>query len=171
MHWYLMSFSSNRFNHVLKFLADKNINYCCPMVACYYQRPDKVNAFRKRLSPVFPGYVFVELDLTDNKLLTFSQCRYIQRLIAFGGEPVTVPQKVIDELSNRTFEECKCERGSPPVTVFRNTDDTWSDILAIRDPDARISKLLKYLEQRRDYDGKSNRYYKRYNNKYAKEAV
>lgn len=109
MHWYLMSFSATRFNHVLKFLADKDVNYCCPMVAYHYQRPDKVNSVRKRLSPAFPGYVFVELDLTDNKLLTFSQCRYIQRLIAFGGEPVTVHQKVIDELSNRTFEECKCE--------------------------------------------------------------
>ena len=107
MHWYLMSFSATRFNHVLKFLADKDINYCCPMVVYHYQRPDKVNSVRKRLSPAFPGYVFVELDLTDNKLLTFSQCRYIQRLIAFGGAPVTVHQKVIDELSNRTFEECK----------------------------------------------------------------
>ncbi|ECS1253652.1 hypothetical protein F2265_18930 [Salmonella enterica] len=171
MHWYLMSFSATRFNHVLKFLTDKDINYCCPMVVCHYQRPDKVNTVRKRLCPAFPGYVFVELDLADNKALTFSQCRYIQRLIAFGGEPVTVHQKVIDELSNRTFEECKCERELPPVTGFINTDDAWSDILTTRDPDARISKLLKYLEQRRDYDGKSRRYDKRYNNQCTKKAV
>ncbi|ECA9147112.1 hypothetical protein ET875_23325 [Salmonella enterica subsp. enterica serovar Montevideo] len=172
MHWYLMSFSATRFNHVLKFLADKDINYCCPMVVYHYQRPDKVNSVRKRLSPAFPGYVFVELDLTDNKLLTFSQCRYIQRLIAFGGKPVTVHQKVIDELSNRTFEECKCEREPSQVTGFSTLDnDAWADILATRDPDARISKLLSYLEQRRDYDGKIRRYDKRYNNQCEKKAV
>ncbi|EAN4225198.1 hypothetical protein KW855_004311 [Salmonella enterica] len=171
MHWYLMSFSATRFNYVLNFLADKGVNYCCPMIVCHYQRPDKVNSIRKRLSPAFPGYVFVELDLTDNKLLTFSQCRYIQGLIAFGGEPVAVHQKIIDELSNRTFEESKCKREPPPVTGFCNSDDAWSDILATPDPDARISKLLKYLEQRRIYDGKIRRYDKRYNNQCEKKAV
>ncbi|HGT9115211.1 transcription termination/antitermination NusG family protein [Escherichia coli] len=63
MKWYVLQFTTTRFAAVFKHLERLNFSYYCPMATEKYRRPDKQLSYRERLTPLFPGYLFIQADL------------------------------------------------------------------------------------------------------------
>lgn len=59
---------------------------------------------RTRSAPLFPGYLFVELDLTQVEASAVNNTPGVIRLVAFGGLPKPVPARVIAALQARLAE-------------------------------------------------------------------
>lgn len=57
-----------------------------------------------RTAPLFPGYLFVELDLEQVEASAVNNTPGVIRLVAFGGLPKPVPAKVIHALQARLAE-------------------------------------------------------------------
>ncbi len=53
------------------------------------------------LAPLFPNYLFVELDLERDQWRSVNGTRGVVRLIANGDEPAAVPQGVVEALQKR----------------------------------------------------------------------
>jgi transcriptional antiterminator RfaH len=57
---------------------------------------------KKQYDPLFPGYVFVQIDLQVFPLSQINACPGVFRIVEFGGEPFPVPVYVLDEIVARS---------------------------------------------------------------------
>ncbi|MDD7971973.1 transcription termination/antitermination protein NusG [Roseinatronobacter alkalisoli] len=57
--------------------------------------------FRTQQSPLFPGYVFVEFDLSHGSWRTVNSTYGITRLVSFGNAPTPVPLDLVNQLMLR----------------------------------------------------------------------
>ena len=60
---------------------------------------------RTTLTPIFPGYVFVILDLTRDRWLSVRSTVGVLRLFTQDGHPVPVPAGIVEALIDRTNGE------------------------------------------------------------------
>jgi transcriptional antiterminator RfaH len=65
-----------------------------------------------RSAPLFPGYLFVELDLEHVEASAVNNTPGVIRLVAFGGVPKPVPGRVIAALQAR-LAELEAQGGLP----------------------------------------------------------
>lgn len=114
------------------------------MLETHYLRPDKRQCFRKRESPVFPGYLFVNLDFDHCHPRKLAAHPRIYKLIEFGNGPSPIDDAVIDLLMAKP----------PVVRDIVETPEICEDIdeidriIAIRDDEKRIVEFLNYLQSR-----------------------
>lgn len=99
---------------------------------------------------LFPGYVFVQLDKASSGWHTIRSTRGAQKLVAFGGYPVPMPNEVMKVLLARQSQDEK------PVTVFNPgdklhiTDGPFANLDAVFhqfDGQERVIVLLKLLNK------------------------
>jgi transcriptional antiterminator RfaH len=57
--------------------------------------------FVSALLPMFPGYLFVSLDIARGLWRKINSTNGISRLVSFGQEPRTVPLEIINQLRSR----------------------------------------------------------------------
>lgn len=60
-----------------------------------------VNPRAARIRPYFPGYLFVQTDLSESGLNAFSWLPGTRGLVAFGDIPAIVPDNLVAELRRR----------------------------------------------------------------------
>ena len=58
----------------------------------------KAKGFQHQIRPLFPGYLFVQLDPSEGPWRKINSTRGIARLIRFGTEPSVVPDAIITGL-------------------------------------------------------------------------
>lgn len=63
-------------------------------------------------APLFPGYVFVRMDLDSQRWRSVNSTLGVQRLVCTGEVPAAVPGPVMDEIRNRADEGGLVEIGS-----------------------------------------------------------
>jgi len=73
-----------------------------------------------RRTPLFPSYLFVEIDLENTEAHAVNTTPAVIRLVAFGGRPQPVSSRVIDALQARLAEIE--EQGGLPQHPFRVGD-------------------------------------------------
>lgn len=98
MKWYVLQFTTTRFEAVFTHLKRINISYFCPMETEKYRRPDKIISYRERRTPLFPGYLFIRADFQEIDSKTITSLPYVQRIISFGSKPLPVPEDVMTDL-------------------------------------------------------------------------
>lgn len=74
--------------------------------------------FITRLRPLFPGYIFVALDLVQGGWRAVNSTCGISRLVCFGREPAAVPADIIDQL----MLHYDGTDGQPPPKQFKPGD-------------------------------------------------
>lgn len=69
----------------------------------YYPRilVQPANPRSRKIKPYFPGYLFVHIDLDEIGPSTFNWMPFANGLVAFGDEPATVPENLIDAIRER----------------------------------------------------------------------
>lgn len=77
-------------------------------------------------SPLFPGYLFVAVDIASQRWRAIQSTIGVSRLVCMGDRPAEVPQLVIDQLRRR-------EDGDGLVRLDRHSPFAPGDNVRIRD--------------------------------------
>ena len=64
----------------------------------------KGKGFQHKIRPLFPGYLFVQLDANEGPWCKINSTRGIARLVRLGAEPSVVPDAIIANLMARCDE-------------------------------------------------------------------
>jgi transcription antitermination factor NusG len=93
--WYAAHVCSRHEKQVARQLEERHVTYFLPVYRSVRRWKDR----RKELDLVlFPGYVFVRLDLKDR--LRVLQVPSVVRFVSFNGRPAPLPDSEIDALIN-----------------------------------------------------------------------
>lgn len=95
-HWYALRTKPHKEHFVYQQLQSRDVELFFPSL-----RVKPVNPRAARIRPYFPGYLFVQTDLTALGKNAFSWLPGVQGLVTFGGEPAIVPEHLIHELQQR----------------------------------------------------------------------
>ncbi len=106
--------------------------------------------FTTKLKPLFPGYIFVALDVLRGRWRAVNSTHGVTHLVSFGGKPTTVPTDIILSLMRR------CDADAillPPPTLSAGdnvhlTSGPFADFVATVEqisPDKRVWVLLDLM--------------------------
>ena len=68
---------------------------------CYLTQRRHARRIEKIAAPLFPGYLFVSIDLATQRWLSIDSTFGVTRLVRDGDRPAAVPQHVVDALKHR----------------------------------------------------------------------
>jgi transcription antitermination factor NusG len=116
-----------------------------------------INPRSRKLVPYFPGYLFVQVDLTQTGLSLFQWMPHTLGLVSFGGEPAVVPESLVQALQKRV-EEIN-QAGGEIFHGLKPGDQVWISDGPFRGYEAifdahlpgseRVRVLLEFLGNRR----------------------
>lgn len=102
--WYAAHVFSRHEKQVARQLEERRVNCFLPLYRSVRRWKDR----RKELDLVlFPGYVFVQLDLKDR--LRVLQVPGVARFVSFNGHPAPLPDADIESLINGLVEGVRAE--------------------------------------------------------------
>jgi transcription antitermination factor NusG len=103
-HWYAAHVCSRHEKQVARQLEERHVNCFLPVYRSVRRWKDR----RKELDLVlFPGYVFVHLDLKDR--LRVLQIPSVVRFVSFNGHPAPLPDSEIEVLVNGLAKGIRAE--------------------------------------------------------------
>ena len=112
--WYVASTHSKAESRALWHLRNQGYHAYLP---CYRKR--RTHARRTELvpAPLFPGYIFISVDIGETRWHPIRSTIGIRHLICHGTEPVPVPKGVVEEIVAREDEHGIVSAPSlPPFT-------------------------------------------------------
>ena len=92
MTWYAIQHKPGQGDRALENLQNQNARCFYPKVSVERIRAGKRTTV---LEPLFPGYLFINIDETDPLWSKLRSTRGVLRVVGFGGKPVSVPDDVI----------------------------------------------------------------------------
>ncbi len=102
--WYAVQTCANHEKRVLEQLGQRTVEAYLPLYESVRRWKDR----RMRLElPLFPGYVFVHLELRDR--LRVLQTPSVVRLVGFGGQPAALPDQEIEALRHGLTHKLRLE--------------------------------------------------------------
>ncbi len=103
-------------------------------------------------APLFPGYIFVALDLEADRWRSVLSTVGVRRLISAGDRPLAVPLQVMDDLWARsdanglfTLDDEPAYRPGDPLAVTEGPFKDCIGLFAERDDQRRVILLLDIL--------------------------
>jgi transcriptional antiterminator RfaH len=96
--WYLAQTSPHAETKASLHLGRQGFSIYCPR---YLKQRRHARRVDKIAAPLFPGYVFVAIDLATQRWLAIDSTIGVARLVRNGDRPAAVPQLVIEALKLR----------------------------------------------------------------------
>jgi len=93
MPWYAIQHKPAQGDRALENLQNQGARCFYPKVTVERIRTGKRTT---RLEPLFPGYLFINIDPSDPLWGKLRSTRGVLRVVGFGGKPVPVPDEVIE---------------------------------------------------------------------------
>ncbi|EIS1621968.1 transcription termination factor NusG [Salmonella enterica subsp. enterica serovar Sandiego] len=165
MKWYVLQFTATRYMSVFTHLERLNFSYFCPMKTERYRRPDKILSFREKSYPAFPGYLFIQADFEEIHSTKITSIPYIQRFISFGGEPLPVPEEVMQELLSRDWLSPNSKNVSKKSIPHR-----LAEILLMENAQQRSTAFINYITENSLTHKMKRKTNERYQTKNSKRA-
>ena len=112
----------------------------------------KAKQFQTRLCPLFPGYLFVQLDPLAGHWRKINSTRGVARLVQMGADPCPVPDRVIEALLERCDADHvlrdpgALEVGNQARISEGPLSGFVAEIIEI-EPDSRVHLLLDIMGQ------------------------
>ena len=98
MEWYTVSTHCNKELMAVFNLKKQNFE-------SYYPRYKKITKHARKLKtvikPLFPGYLFVNLDLEKQSWSNINSTFGVKKLITMGSKPVSLSERTIEDLKDR----------------------------------------------------------------------
>jgi transcriptional antiterminator RfaH len=91
--WYVINTKPRREDLVFMLLRNHGFEAFLP----------KINSRKKDkdLEPLFPGYLFVKLDLTDPKWIKVKYLPGVRRVVSYGNQPAVLSDKIVSLIKDR----------------------------------------------------------------------
>jgi transcriptional antiterminator RfaH len=97
LRWYVVSTKVNREKHVERNIAHAGIECYLPLLK---ERTIVRNQIITTINPLFPGYMFVRIDLAQH-YRTVNYARGVRKIVGFGSRPVEVDSAMINAMRSR----------------------------------------------------------------------
>lgn len=147
--WYLAQCKPNAERLATKNLSNQNFNSFLPLQKLTNRRGQ---TFRTPLRPLFPGYLFVEINTSNADWRKINSTRGIIRLVRFGLYPCPVPAEVMQSLFSNCndvniFEPHEMLKAGDKIQVTQGPFTGFAAKIAKINSNNRIYMLLEIMGQ------------------------
>ena len=67
---------------------------------------------KRRLEALFPGYIFIYLSELESDWRPIRSTRGVSKLVAFGGQPASVPSDIIQSIKDQISDDSTAEKSA-----------------------------------------------------------
>ncbi len=146
MTWYALQLKPTQGDRAVANLQNQEI-------ACFYPKIT-VEKFRagkrtKRLEPLFPGYLFVNLEQTDPMWAKLRSTRGVLRVVSFNNKPAGIDDQVIQHIKDG-LDKVAEQGGIKPGQTVALEDGPFRGINAIfqaYDGEERAIVLISFMQK------------------------
>jgi len=146
MTWYALQHKPGQGDRALTHLQNQDI-------ACFYPKitVEKIRAGKRtrKLEPLFPGYLFVNLEQTDPVWAKLRSTRGILRVVSFANKPAAIPDDVIKHIKDSLHAVAE-QGGIKPGQAVDLEDGPFKGISAIfqaYDGEERAIVLISFMQK------------------------
>jgi len=146
MTWYALQHKPAQGDRALQHLQNQDI-------ACFYPKitVEKIKAGKrtKKLEPLFPGYLFVNLDQTDPVWAKLRSTRGVLRIVSFANKPAAISDEVIQHIKD-SLDSVAEQGGIKPGQSVQLNEGPFEGINAIfqaYDGEARAIVLINFMQK------------------------
>jgi transcriptional antiterminator RfaH len=147
--WYTLYTKANAEYKVVSYLREHGIEVYLPEVPVPARKTTQKQ-------PLFPCYLFAQLDLTDGNPSLWRWTPGLRRLVSYGDQPIPLPPELINVMKLKLAQRNTAASQSHPYQVgdiVRIKEGPFKDMLAVFDgpmtPSKRVHVLLTALGQYR----------------------
>lgn len=122
-------------------------------IACFYPKitVEKIKAGKrvKKLEPLFPGYVFVNMSDTDPLWSKLRSTRGVMRIVSFANKPAAISDDVIQHIKD-SLDSVAEQGGIKPGQSVQLNEGAFEGINAIfqaYDGEARAIVLINFMQK------------------------
>lgn len=127
MTWYAVQHKPSQGRRALTNLENQNINCFHPEVMIEHIISRKRTV---RSEPLFPGYIFIQMDQDDPSWKKLHSTRGVLRVLSFGGKPGVIPDEVINYIAD-TLETVQSAGGLKKGEPVRIQEGPFKGLEAI----------------------------------------
>lgn len=146
MTWYALQHKPAQGERALQHLQNQDI-------ACFYPKikVEKIKAGKrtKKLEPLFPGYLFVNLEQTDPVWAKLRSTRGVLRIVGFANKPAGISDDVIAHIKE-SLDSVAELGGIKPGQAVQLSEGPFEGINAIfqaYDGEARAIVLINFMQK------------------------
>lgn len=147
--WYTLYTKANAEYKVASYLREQGIEVYLPEMRISAQKSAQKH-------PLFPCYLFAQLDLTDGNPTLWRWTPGLRRLVSYGDQPISLPPELINVMKLKLAQKNAAASQSHPYQIgdiVRIKEGPFKDMLAVFDgpmtPSKRVHVLLTALGQYR----------------------
>ena len=145
--WYLCQLKPQRHKLALRNLHRQGFEVFLPLVEETRRRG---SGFATERRPLFPGYIFVQVDLSKEDWQRINSTSGVSRIVSFGDRPAAVPEEIVAGLLERADEDGLVANSSRAQvgSEVKLTTGPFADFVArieLIEPDRRIWVLIELL--------------------------
>jgi len=145
MPWHAVQHKPGQANRALANLENQNIRSFHPEVSI-----ERI-ANRKRTvrsEPLFPGYIFIQVDQDDSCWRQLHSTRGVLRVLSFGGKPGVIPDEVVDYIADNleAVESAGGLRKGQPVGIQDGPLKGLEAIFQSYDGEQRAVVLISFMQ-------------------------
>ncbi len=148
-HWYAVYTKSRKEQVAEENLRNQDYEVYLPRIR---QGRTRLGRLRKVIEPLFPRYLFINVNLSEDNTAPVRSTRGVTGLVRFDGAPVPVPDEFMVEL----MDSCEDVDGKPvmggavlkegdPVVILEGPFQGLAGVLQGQTGEERVLVLLRIL--------------------------
>lgn len=142
--WYLVQCKPRQEFRALEHLQQQGFECLLPMHQIERLRNGQWRCLKE---PLFPGYLFIELDTLRHNWMPIRSTRGVSQVVRFGTNPLSVPPSLINRLRHHSPPTEHELKPGDKVTVGGSNGDGMEAIFLSKDGTNRVLLLLKILQR------------------------
>lgn len=146
MTWYALQHKPTQGDRALAHLQNQDI-------ACFYPKisVEKIKGGKRtsKLEPLFPGYLFINLEQTDPMWAKLRSTRGVIRVVAFANKPAAIPDGVIQHVKDSlsTVSEQGGIKSGQTVQLNEGPFEGINAIFQSYDGEERAIVLISFMQK------------------------
>jgi len=146
MTWYALQYKPAQGDRALQHLQNQDITCFYPKISVEKIKGGKRT---KKLEPLFPGYLFVNLEQTDPMWAKLRSTRGVLRIVGFANKPAAIGDDVIQHIKD-SLDSVAEQGGIKPGQSVQLNDGPFEGINAIfqaYDGEERAIVLINFMQK------------------------
>lgn len=146
MTWYALQHKPAQGDRALAHLQNQDITCFYPKI-----RVEKIKAGKrtKKLEPLFPGYLFINLEQTDPSWAKLRSTRGVLRVVSFANKPAAIADEVIQHIKD-SLDTVTRQGGLKPGEAVQLSEGPFEGINAVfqaYDGEERAIVLINFMQK------------------------
>lgn len=149
--WFAAGFKPTGYELAAHQLVRQGYEVFCPKLARHVRHARKTV---RKLTPLFPGYLFVALDARQQRWRPIESTPGITRLVRFGDQPACLPAGIVETLQAMSSDSGEMASLAPDISIGDavriegGAFDRWvGEVVKLAPPD-RITLLIDIATRR-----------------------